>query len=66
MVVIVLKTAGTRLPSDVAADEPEAETPKPRARARWGEIKRSVDMIRMMKGKGNANKWHSLIDDLTT
>lgn len=62
--VIILKTDKTRLPGS-AGGEPEAETPKPKAKARWGEIKRSVDMIRLMKGKGlGSTKWHSLMDDL--
>jgi len=65
VVVIVLRTDGTRLPSEVGgANEPAAGTPKMAAKARWGAIKKSVDLIQMMKGKGNANKWGSLIDDL--
>ena len=39
---------------------------KPRGRARWGGIKKSVDLIKMMNTKqsASAGKWHSLIDDL--
>ena len=44
----------------------EAAVAKPRGRARWGEIKKSVDLIKMMNTKqsASAGKWHSLIDDL--
>ena len=63
--VVTFGTAGTVQPftsttlvsgDGVAA----AATPTGRARGRWGEIKKSVDLIKMMNGKGKS-RWYDLI-----
>jgi hypothetical protein len=49
VVVVILGTDGSRYPSGISKATNAADPP--RARARWGEIKKSVDLIKMMKGK---------------
>ena len=53
VVVVMLGTDGSRYPS-VVSQAGLSEGLQPKARARWGEIKKSVDLIRMMKGKDSS------------
>jgi len=67
--VVIFGTDGSRFPTTATVNAGSMSSVggtalKSKARGRWGEIKKSVDLIKMMNGKRNHSKWHSLIDDL--
>lgn len=69
--VVILGTDGSRYPTTASAPA-DATAPVAsggaatavKAKNRWGEIKKSVELIKMMRGKQQSCKWHSLIDEL--
>ena len=73
--VVIFGTAGAVYPFTSTSSQDSVAAASPvggggggggRALNRWKEIKKSVDLIKMMHGKQGvgSSKWHSLIDEL--